>query len=86
MEKILLSAANDINSEEIVDEFMIDLLPELPSGDFANSHLFLVGSMYLDVEDVGVLTFSFTIDESANNKYQNHALSITNITITSVNP
>jgi len=86
LEKVVLNADNDINEETIVDEYMIDLLPEIDPEFFTTSHLYLVGSMYLDPEDIGVLDFSFEISGTANNQYQNHALEITNITITGINP
>ncbi|MDY0373737.1 MAG: hypothetical protein WC251_04200 [Candidatus Izemoplasmatales bacterium] len=85
LEKIVLNASNNVNAEDITDDYLIDLLPESIS-DYTTSHVYLVGSMYLDTEDIGVLDFSLQVSPTANNQYQNHALDITNITIVGVNP
>ncbi|MGI6392740.1 MAG: hypothetical protein ACOX16_03925 [Candidatus Izemoplasmatales bacterium] len=86
LEKVVLNAANDVNEEEIEDEYLIDLLPEIEPEYFTTSHLYLVGNMYLDTEEVGILNFSLQVSDTANNQYQNHALEISGIMISGVNP
>lgn len=83
VEVLRVNTSNNSNSEVIDNELMIDLLPDIPSGDFSESFLTLLSGVDIGVGENITLSVSFTLDEAAGNDYQNLMLLISSISVQS---
>jgi hypothetical protein len=82
---IRVSATNSLNSDEVDNLLMSDLIGPLPIGvTYENASLLLFNGIPVPVGTSVVIIFTFTISETAGNDYQNLKLSIDNIIVDAI--
>jgi hypothetical protein len=76
----MMAVSNDVSSESISDEYMVDLLD--PYVDYSSQPLYLATGMVLAPTEIGTISFSFLISGTdAGNDYQNLKLTIARIVV-----
>jgi len=78
----ILNSSYVVNSDPVVNEIVDETMTDSLTG----SVIFLATSIYLDVDDVVILDFSFLISGSAGSDYQNLDLSIDRLLVQSATP
>lgn len=81
---IRITTSNNVDSQAIDDELMINLLPSGTGGDFSESTLTLMDPITLGVGESVTLNVTLVLDGETSNDYQNLSLQIGSIAVQSV--